>query len=532
MEFRMPSARPDIVLVSPPTRAYSPIVPFPCIYLTAYLEERGIPCKIVDLKIKSIAYKGDDAMLEEQTIREVLDINPPYVGFTCLSAEYYCVMRMLKMLRAGGYRGTVIVGGHHPTFYPDDFVYKGSPVDYNVRGEGEVTLYELIKCLDAKGDPATVPGITFFDGEKVTTPPRNVIEDLGTLPMPAYSHLDMDFYTTPRTSIIRYSIFAGVDVQTTRGCPCNCTYCGNPTLWEAHNYKKRFRCRPVPLVLDELEFLRDRYKIDSFFVNDDSFTTSNARVIEFCDGIKGRGLDSLIWAIQTRVNIFTEQMAEAIAGAGCIQAEFGVESGSQRILNLMKKGITIAQVERAFSICKRHGLRTFANFMINTPTETAEDLKNTIKLAKKIKATHYGFFVTVPLLGTEIYNEYVNPKLTKEEYGLYLGSKPYKEIVDPRFKLNVHGKNVSLLAMWLFIRFTVLGLYIDPAKSLVRHMNVYVKSAHRRRYMTAFFDIFFRRIVRHFGSFVSILLGTVKSLFAKEDDRAKPPMDLSRADDK
>lgn len=512
--------KPDCVLVAPPTRAYSPIVPFPCIYLAAYLEERGVRCALVDLKDNKnrVGLKG----LEELTVKRVLELNPEYAGFTCLSAEYYCVSRMIKGLRGAGYRGKIIVGGHHPTFYPDDFAHEGSPVDFCVMGEGEATLFELIEGLASKRNPGEIPGLAFHDGKKVLTAPRRVIEDLGILPMPAYSHLDMRFYTEPRTSIIRYSIFSGVDVQTTRGCPCNCTYCGNPTLWEAHNYNKRFRCRPIPRVLDEIEYLRENYRIDSFFVNDDSFTTSNARVNEFCEGLKKRRLDRLAWGIQTRVNIFTEEMAKAVKDAGCLQAEFGVESGSQRILNLMKKGITTEQVERAFNICRKHKLRTFANFMINTPTETEEDLNATVRLAKKIKATHYGFFVTVPLLGTEIYNEYVNPRLTKEEYSLYLGSKPYKQVVDPRFKLSRHNKNVSILSMILFLRFTALPLYLDPMKSLFKHFDIYVKSDHSGRYFKAFFDIFFRRMLRHFVTFIGITFGTAKNLLTGSREAVKP----------
>lgn len=522
--------KPDIVLVSPPTRAYSHIVPFPCIYLAAFLEERGIGCRIVDFK--SDESHVDEGQIEAQTVREILNINAPYVGFTCLSAEYYCVSRMIRKVREMGYRGKIIVGGHHPTFYPDDFIYEGSPVNFNILGEGEITLFELIQGLESNRDPAEIPGLVFYRGKKITTSPRLVIEDLNILPMPAYSHLDMHFYTKPRTNIIRYSIFSGVDVQTTRGCPCNCTYCGNPTLWEVHNYNKRFRCRPIMQVLDEVEYLHNEYKIDSFFVNDDSFTTSNARVIEFCDGLKKRKLDHLIWGIQTRVNIFTEQMADAVADAGCVQVEFGVESGSQRILNLMKKGITVDQVERAFRICRKHNLRTFANFMVNTPTETEKDLRDTINLAKRIKATQYGFFVTVPLLGTEIYEKYVNPKLTKDEYALYLGSTPYKQIVDPRFKLSQHNKNMTILTMFLFLRFTAIPLYFDPMRSLFKHMDIYLKSAHRKRYFNAFFDIFFRRVIRHFRRFVYIIFQSVKGIITKSSDISKPTLTEHKTNDK
>lgn len=494
----------DIVLVSPPTRASSPIVPFPCIYLAAYLRLKGFRCQIVDIKDRS--GQRDIRPIEEETVERILAINPSCAGFTCLSAEYSSVLRMVRLLKEHGYKGKIIAGGHHPTFYPQDFIFEDSPFDYVVLGEGEETIVELLDALLNKKDVAAVAGLAFYEGKIVYTPKRAIMEDLSVLPMPAYDLLDMDFYLQPRTSIIRYSIFAGVDVQTTRGCPCQCTYCGNPSLWTVHHYKKRFRCRPISQVLDELEFLHRRYHIDSFFINDDSFTVSEGRVREFCEGLQQRQLHSLVWGIQTRANIFTENMAKMLKQSGCVQVEFGVESGSPRILKVMKKGVTLEQVRRAYAICRQYRLRTFANFMINTPTETEEDLRATVRLAREIRATHYGFFVTVPLPGTEIYKDYVNPPLSKDEYDIYLGSNPYKGIVDPRFKLCRHGKNIRFLAAWLYLRFTVRRLYLDPYVSLIRYFRIYSASAYRKEYLKAFWDIVFHRFVRHFKGVADILL--------------------------
>jgi len=499
-----PSPSAEIVLVCPPTRAASPIVPFPCIYLAAYLRQKGFRCLIVD--IKDTNGRTDIHKIEQATVDRILSINPPFVGFTCLSAEYSCVLRMARNLRERGFEGKIIAGGHHPTFYPQDFIYARSPFDYVVLGEGEVTIVELLDSLLHCRDVAGVAGLAYLDGEIRFTPKRAVMEDLGLLPMPAYDLLDMDFYLQPRTSIIRYSIFAGVDIQTTRGCPCQCSYCGNPSLWAVHHYKKRFRCRPVSQVLDELEFLHRRYRIDSFFINDDSFTVSEERVREFCEGLRQRQLHTLVWGIQTRVNIFTENMANILKKSGCVQVEFGVESGSPRILKLMKKGITLEQVRRAYATCRQLRLRTFANFMINTPTETEEDLRATMRLAREIRATHYGFFVTVPLPGTEIYKDYVRPPLSKNEYDIYLGSNPYKGIVDPRFKLCRHGRNIRFLAAWLYLRFTVRRLYLDPYLSLIRYFRIYRASAYRKEYLKAFWDIIFHRFVRHFKGVADILL--------------------------
>jgi radical SAM superfamily enzyme YgiQ (UPF0313 family) len=475
---------PTVTLVAPPTRAYSIYFSFALIYLAAVLEKNGISVKIIDLR-PDPAEGHSLADLEAICAERILARNPDFVGFTCLTADYNCIDRIARELRAEGFGGTVIAGGHHPTFCPGDFFAQPGIYDYVVVGEGEQTLLELINCLRSNGDASEVAGLAYREnGSLHRTAARVLLDDIDTLPPPAYHLLDMGDYTRPTTGLIRHILISGAAILTTRGCPYKCTYCGNPSLWATHKYKKVVRKRSVDSVLDELELLADKYRIDAFYIADDAFTIGEDRVRRFCEGLIARKLD-LAWACQTHVNLFTDNMARWMRDAGCLQVEFGVESGSDRVLKEMKKRTTTARIRRAFETARRHGLRTLANVMINTPTETERDLKKTVSFTRALKPTVYSYAVTVPMVGTEIYEKYVTPKLTAEEYSIYLDQGIYRRIVDRRFRLASHDKNIGGVYTYLDLRFMAARLYLDALFYFMRKWWLYRSCRRYRQYRTA-----------------------------------------------
>lgn len=153
-----------------------------------------------------------------------------------------------------------------------------------------------------------------------------------------------------------------------------------------------------------------------------------------------------------------------------------------RILKQMKKGITADKVKQVFGICHKYKLRSLANFMINTPTETEDDLKATFSLADKIKATKYNFAVTVPLLGTEIYKEYVHPRLTREEYAISGERRAYQGIIDFRFRMAQHNRNMSLLYIWARAKYMIYSEYMDSIFWFIRNFKFYKLSVRKNLY--------------------------------------------------
>jgi len=436
----------NICLVVPPKRSATQVIPIAPVYLSAWLERSGIETDIVDVKTSPHDAFGrrDDQGLDREIIRRICLKSPSIVGITCFSSEFNSVMRLAKGIKEN-IDTRIVVGGVHPTLKPDDFIYEGSPVDFVVMGEGEETLTELVRQHRDAGSLKGIRGIAFLEnGNMRITGPRELISDLGSLPMPSYDKLDMDFYLRVTKNVIRYLYTSGVHILASRGCPFLCTFCAAKNLWNTADSKAKVRYKPVRQVVDEIKYLRGRYGLDAFYLADDTFAMNRNRAIEFCDELLA-GSVNIIWAMETRVNLVTEELLRAVKRAGCIQVEFGVESGSQKALDRMKKGIRVEDTVRAFELCRKYGLRTFANMMINTPLETEEDVRQTIELKKRIRASHTGVNLTAPIIGTDVYEQFVNPKLTKKEYYLFEDPHLYTKILDPRFRLASHNMNLNRL---------------------------------------------------------------------------------------
>lgn len=435
----------DICLISPAGRAAEPRLPLALMYLCSWLEQQGNTVKIIDVKSDPYQKLTDSIRrkLERKILREVEEIEPLVVGITCLTPEVMEVRDLSREIKKRLPKTQIVVGGVHPTLYPEDFLYSKSPTDFVAIGEGEETLGELVATLKKKGDWRNIRGLAWFeDGKLRKNSPRHLIEDLDQIPFPAYHQVDMDYYTTPTIYCIRHMLISAVHIFTTRGCPEQCTFCVNKNLWGSNESTRRVRFRSPNRVVDELEFLSKNYHIDGFYIYDDTFTINKKHVLGFCDEFSKRGLD-LVWGAETRVNLVSPDMLEAMKKAGCLQIDFGVETGSQEILDRMKKGITLRQVQEAFGNCRRLGLRSYASFMFNTPGETEEDVRKAITLAKEIDATGYNFNILTPFPGTDLYEKEVEPKLTVDEYAIYWGA--LGTLRDPRFKFCEHNLDLHWL---------------------------------------------------------------------------------------
>jgi anaerobic magnesium-protoporphyrin IX monomethyl ester cyclase len=436
----------NICLISSPKRSGAQVIPIALVYLSSWLEKAGIKTDIID--IKSNPYKlfdtSEECRITQEITRRIRIRNPSFVGISCFTPEYNSVMRLARTIKDNS-NAKIVVGGVHPTLCPGDFIYKNSPVDFAVMGEGEVTITELVRSSLDNASLKDIRGIAFLEnGNMHVTPPRELIDDLGKLPMPSYDKLDMNYYLTVTRFIIRYMYTSGVHILTSRGCPYLCTFCAAKNLWKTPDLKAKVRYKTIKQIVDEVQYLKDRYSIDSFYIADDTFAMSRERAMGFSDELLARNID-IIWAMETRVNLVNEELLKAIKRAGCIQIEFGVESGSQEALDRMKKNIRVEDTLRVFDLCRKYGFRTFANLMLNTPGETEEDVRKTFRLKKRIKASHTGVNLTAPIIGTDAYEEYVRPKLTKEEYYLFEDPHLYTKIVDPRFRLATHNLNLDRL---------------------------------------------------------------------------------------
>ena len=290
---------PKVCLVSPAARATSRVVPTALLYLSAWLEKEGIPVHIIDVKKSKIISdeKQIDAINQEIVDRLGL-ISPDYTGITCYTSDYRSVVKLAKMIKTR-LNTKIIVGGIHATIKPDDFLYDSSPFDFIVTGEGEEVLAELVKREQRNLPVYDVPGLVFKKDGKFYKNENKASVNLESMPRPAYEKIDMEFYATPNRSVVRLLYASGVHIFTTRGCPYSCTFCANR--------KQKIRFRPIKSVVDEIEFLKENYDIDSFYIQDDTFCLKEDRVLQFTESLMSKNLN-MFWGAETRVTLLNENM--------------------------------------------------------------------------------------------------------------------------------------------------------------------------------------------------------------------------------
>jgi len=430
----------DFLFITSPSNARNPHPPYYFMYLAAYLRDKGLKVKILDPK------GGDRPKDIEGHLNWVYENYQParFVGLAAFHSDYPMVRRMGRIVKNVQPDTILLVGNAHSTINPEDFIHPGSPFDIAVLGEGEETCWEIADSLD-RPVCNEIKGVAFWYEDKIIkTGPRPSM-DLVNLPMPAYDLIDMDWYLNPQKLIIRRIYTSMVCIFAGRGCPYNCDFCAANVIWKA-NTGKVARLRPVENVIEEIDWLKNHYHIDFFYMFDDMFGMSKKWMREWFNA-KYQILDwdykrVLPYACQTRADIITEEMIKGLKETGCIQVDIGVETGTQTLLNRVNKGITIQQVRQAVALCQKHKLRYFFTMLLNLPGETTDDLLQTYSLLKELRPIGVIFGITTPYPGTKIYTDHCHPALSKEEYSLLIANR-----LDPieRFRMAEHRINLERL---------------------------------------------------------------------------------------
>lgn len=307
------------------------------------------------------------------------------------------------------------VGGAYPSIFPGASV-EGTGADSAMVGEAEETIVELAEALEAGGDWKAIRNMAFpaEDGEFVENPRRPVIKDIDTIPYPARDVVDYEWYLANGMS--EYGMV------TTRGCPFHCTYCKPSTdLIFGGGIRLRSASNVVGEII-ELSRLRSSKKLRIFY-KDDTITMHPTRWFEeYRDLLKEAGI-TLDWHCNSRVDTVTRDKVRVMRESGCHCISFGIESGSQKILDCYRKGTTPAQAEKAFKWCHEFGVEATANIMIGYPMETREDIEATYRLLKKIKPDDIIVYLSTAIPGRHIHT-------WAREQG-YLTSDENPELLDP-----------------------------------------------------------------------------------------------------
>ena len=395
-----------IVLINPRLRAWSPNiwVPLGLTYIAAVLEKEGHTIKIIDMNEKK---------LNDDDLRANLKENVDVVGITGMITEYKKILKIIDIAKEEFSDRKVILGGPLATTLPQQLLEQ-SKADFIVMGEGENTTPILIHAIEQGSDLAEIRGIAYKMGERVVmNEPVIPVDNLDTIPFPARHLLDMSKYIRNHFESFGWEIegfdkIRNTNLISSRGCPYSCTFCFKD-MW---GYK--WRGRSAEDIIAEMKLLNEKYKVNCFFFNDDTFVLDRKRVFKFASLLKKSGLD-VVWYCNGRVNLMQKDMLKAMHDAGCIGIAYGIESGNQSILDLMKKSITIEQTKNVVKWTKEIEIKVAGYFMIGMLGETKETITDTINFAKELDLDFYGFSITTPLPGTELYTEAIKKGLIQTD---------------------------------------------------------------------------------------------------------------------
>ncbi|MGQ9626241.1 MAG: B12-binding domain-containing radical SAM protein [Anaerolineae bacterium] len=380
-----PPAENELIGNNPPIieeeRGYNP--PLGLLYLAAYLEKfSSYEVAVVDSQVEGLSYQQLEATIAAH--------EPDVVGITAMTFTLIDVIKTARLVKKIDPAISVVLGGPHVHLFPNETIALPE-VDYLVLGEGEEAFHHLLENLIEPEKLAEIKGLVFReDGHVINTGLRPFRENLDELPFPA-RHL---------TPYRKYSSLMAkrqpiTTMFTSRGCPYKCIFCDRPHLG------KLFRARSASNVADEMEECIN-LGIREFLIYDDTFTIHRQRVIDICDEIIRRKLD-VGWDVRARVNTVDEEMLRKMRKAGCERIHYGVEAGTDRVLKILRKGITVEEARRAFRLTKEAGIDTLAYFIIGSPTETLEDISETMKLARELDPDYVHITIMTPFPGTELY---------------------------------------------------------------------------------------------------------------------------------
>ena len=442
-----------ILLIDPPFYRfigyYNRYFPLGLAYLAAVLRKEGHDVLIYDADCNVNPTKMDFSQLEEsypfylQSLKDennpilkeipgtVRNFNPDLIGITAWTTFAASAFRVAAICKEWNRDVPVVMGGPHISIKYDEVMKICPDVDFLIRGEGEKTFVELAKALESKDKAKALKNINGIlyrqNREIVHNPDREFIQDLDAIPLPARDLLlNKDSYNSEDMGLL----------MTSRGCPYNCSYCAT-SIWE-----RKTRYRSIDNVINEIKLVIDKYGTRQFTFKDDSFTVNRKRVLEFCDRLINEDI-RINWDCNTRVNLVDEEILNKMKKAGCNGIKVGVETGSERILKLINKRISFEQCKKAVKLFRKVGIHWTGYFMMGLPSETKEDVYQTLKFMKELRPDYASFSVYEPFPGTELFNSGVEKGLVEKERTLddfYTISPKYYYVKDINRRVDTMSK--------------------------------------------------------------------------------------------
>jgi len=380
---------------------YNPYVsrycpPIGLLIIAAVLEQNNYEVEFIDLPwLVNQGQLKIDAAYPEKAAELISDGKPEVIGLSGLCHAYPHVIQIAQRCKLLNPQVKIILGGAQATTTDVETIQNFPFIDFVVRGEGELTLVELLNKLGNQGDFSGVNGITYRTSEhRVTqTPRRELIKDLDSLPLPAYHLID---------EIIRQSHPPFWQVSIGRGCPHRCAFCAAPQIWERH-----YRLRSPESIIKEILLLKESYGFRNFYFIHEDPLANKTKFKEFCQVLIQSKLD-IQWSCNARIDHVTPELLDLMKQAGCKTVIVGLESGSPRILRIIQKDLDLSKVLINLKECEKRGIQVLSNFIVGFPEETSADLNATCQLALQCAASGNQIWLRAvsPLAGTTLFERH------------------------------------------------------------------------------------------------------------------------------
>jgi len=395
-----------VILIRPRSSggAYEP--PLGILHIAGYLRKYSEGhVEIIDAE----ALNWDNKKVEKRL--EI--VKPDIVGISVLSYDRFQGFEIAEVAKKIG--AFVFIGGPHVTFIDRETLENNPSIDAVVRGEGEVTMLELVTKFKSKESIADITGITFRkDNKIIKNPDREFIKEIDSIPLPAWDLVPME----------KYQYHA---VLASRGCPFNCIFCASPRFW-----KRKLRVRDPKKIVDEIEYLLANHGKKIVHIKDDTFTVRKDWVHKICDEIENRNL-KFRWECLGRVNTIDKEMLKRFKKLGCEMIEFGIETGNEEIMNRINKNINKSQIRSVIELSKDVGIGVTTFFMLGHPGEDEQTINETFDFAFELRADAASFNPTDVFPGTKIF-EIANKEYLPKEFSWQSEKRNMSGNPVPRFE--------------------------------------------------------------------------------------------------
>jgi radical SAM superfamily enzyme YgiQ (UPF0313 family) len=419
-------------------------------YLGSFVRKHGFKCDIIDCTGQGITH--------QEVCHIVRQERPDFVGISSTTMYIDRAIDLSMKIKNVCPATKVIVGGCHATVMAKAVLKESESVDIVIRGEGEETLLEILRGFQHdEFDLSTIKGISYrYKGKIIENGDRPMIKDMDSIPFPLRKTAENVNYRSSMKWNYRYPFASMI---TSRGCPYHCEFCNVHDM-----FGMKVRYRSVENVIEELNMLSKDYGIKEVVFYDDTLTINKKRVVEICERMISEKLD-ITWGCYSRSDAIDDKITKLMKKSGCHMISIGVETGSERILNDMKKGITLEQSRKAIEVCKKNGIETSASFVVGFNGETRKTIQETSRFAQEIDPTFMTIFRLVPYPGTSSYIKYLNErKLSK------LSIQQFKELGNSRV---IQVDDISEEELRKLIKKMYHSFYLRPSKLLQHFFRMF-----------------------------------------------------------